>query len=110
MRARYTVEVEMKEGFSPMTTRRIETAVWDSAPIPGAIRNVTVVRSDVKDKVFGCDLFGLGQKLVDTWLIEDYYNTHRKAENAVRKARESVPEGVYAVFKYNPKTSVWEKC
>ena len=42
MKIKYIVEVEMTDGFSPMTERRIETAVWDSCQFAGSIRNVSV--------------------------------------------------------------------
>ena len=117
MKAKYTVEVEMKEGYSPMTERRIETAVWDSAPTPGAIRNVSVRGSNVSDElsVFAADLFAYGERRGGKWVMLDYFNTHRKAENAKDRARANTflafrKDGEFAVFQYNPQSSVWEKC
>ena len=115
MKARYTIEVEMKDGFSPMTERRIETAVWDSAPTTGAIRSVSVRRGDLKENVKALDIFGLAQRGRDNWFLLDYFNSHTKAVNAVKRATVNSLKAFkkdmeYAVFHYNPKTSVWEKC
>lgn len=117
MKARYTVEVEMKDGFSPMTERRIETAVWDSAPTLGAIRSVFVRRGDLKDElsVFAADLFAYAEWKAGKWVLLDYFNTHKKAENAACRAAVKTltsfrKDGRFAVFHYNPQTSAWEKC
>ena len=115
MKAKYTVEVEMKEGYSPMTERRIETAVWDSAPTQGSIRNVSVRGGNVSDdlSVFAADLFAYGERRGGKWVLLDYFNTHTKAANAVKRAntlRAFCKDKEFAVFLFNPNTSVWEKC
>ena len=117
MKAKYIVEVEMKEGYSQMTERRIEIAVWDSAPTPGSIRNVSVRGGNVSDdlSVFAADLFAYGERRGGKWVMLDYFNTHTKAANAVKRVRVSYPRAFlkdkeFAVFKFNPNTSVWEKC
>ena len=117
MNVRYLVEVEMKKGYSPMTERRIETAVWDSAPIQGSIRNVSVRGGKVSDdlSVFAADLFAYGERRGGKWVMLDYFNTHTKAANAVKRARVNnlrafEKDKEFAVFQYNPNTFVWEKC
>ena len=117
MKEKYTVEVEMKDGYSPMTERRIETAVWDSAPNPGSIRNVSVRGGNVSDdlSVFAADLFAYGERMGGKWVMLDYFNTHTKAANAVKRAtvnnlRAFEKDKEFAVFKFNPNTSTWEKC
>ena len=49
MKVKYIVEVDMKDGYSPMTERRIETAVWDSCQFAGSIRNVSVKAEILKE-------------------------------------------------------------
>lgn len=117
MKAKYTVEVEMKEGYSPMTERRIETAVWDSTPTQGSIRNVSVRGGNMSDdlSVFAADLFAYGERRRGKWVLLDYFNTHTKAANAVKRARVNSLRAFkkdveFAVFLFNPDTSVWEKC
>ena len=105
----------MKNGHSPMTERRVESAVWDSHPILGSIRNVSVRRGDVVNEVLGIDLFAYAWKDGVTWKLLDYFNTHTKAVNAVKRARINSlrsfkKDKEFAVFQFNPKTSVWEKC
>lgn len=117
MKAKYTVEVEMKEGYSPMSERRIETAVWDTAPIQGSIRNVFVRGGIVSDdlSVFAAELFAYGERRGGKWVLLDYFNTHTKAANAVKRAKVNMLRAFkkdveFAVFQFNPNTSVWEKC
>jgi hypothetical protein len=115
MKVRYLVEVEMKSGYSPMTERRVESAVWDSHPMLGSIRNVSVRRGDVVNEVRGIDLFAYAWKDGKTWKLLDYFNTHTKAANAVKRAtvnslRAFKKDVEFAVFQFNPNTSVWEKC
>lgn len=117
MKAKYTVEVEMKEGYSPMTERRIETAVWNCAPTQGSIRNVSVRGGNMSDdlSVFAADLFAYGERRGGKWVLLDYFNTHTKAANAVKRARVNTlrafcKDKEFAVFLFNPDTSVWEKC
>lgn len=117
MKAKYTVEVEMREGDSPMTERRIETAVWDCAQTPGSIRNVSVRGSNMSDdlSVFATDLFAYGVRSGGKWELQDYFNTYTKAVNAVKRVRVNTlrffkKDVEIAVFQFNPNTSVWEKC
>lgn len=110
MKVRYLVEVEMKEGEDAPTCDRVRTAIYGCGKQCDSIRNITVGREAVKNNVFGVDLYGLAQNMGETWLIEDFYNSHKKAENAVHRAKENVPAGEFAVFQYNHNTSVWEKC
>lgn len=113
MKARYTVDVEMKDGFSPMTERTVESAIWDGDPTFGSIRSVFVRRGDLKDElsVFAADLFAYAEWKAGKWVLLDYFNTHKKAENAAyRAAVNNFTDGRFAVFHYNPQTSAWEKC
>ncbi len=117
MKAKYTVEVEMKEGYSPMTERRIETAVWDSAPTKGSIRNVSVRGGNVTmvedDVVLGNDLYAYGVKEGGKWKLLDFFNTHKRAANAVKRARANTlrafcKDKEFAVFVFDPHTSTWK--
>lgn len=117
MKAKYTVEVEMKDGYSPMTEKRIETAVWDSAPTQGSISNVSVRGGKVSDDlpVFAADLFAYGWKDGGKWVLLDYFNTHTNAANAVKRARANnlrafKKDKEFAAFMFDPQTSTWRKC
>lgn len=110
MKMRYVVDVEMKGGYSPMTERRVETAVWDAAPTPGSIRSVSVVAGMVKDEVMGVPLFASAVKRGGKWYMGDYFNSSFKARGEVSRAKENNPEGEYAVMRYNEMTSTWEVC
>ena len=117
MKARYTVDVEMKDGFSPMTERTVESAIWDGDPTFGSIRSVFVRRGDLKDElsVFAADLFAYAEWKAGKWVLLDYFNTHKKAENAAARAMLNTKtalgkETEFGVFQFNPQTSAWEKC
>lgn len=113
MKAVYKVEVNMKRGFSPLTERRVETAVHGCEPTHGSIRNVAVAMSiEGVDVMFQGDLFAYGEKRGERWVLIDFFTTAKKAENAAARARERTKsafgiEGIFAVFKYSPRTSVW---
>ena len=116
MKTRYLVEVEMEDGIPPMTEKTVEGAIWDGYPFfLGAIKSVSVKRSDVVDEVRGEDLFAYARKNGGAWELLDYFNTHTKAANAVKRARVNnlrafKKDVEFAVFQFNPNTSVWEKC
>jgi len=115
MNARYVVDIEMKDGFSPMTERTVESAIWDGDPTFGSIRSVTVQRGDPKERVVGVDLFAYAEWKAGKWVLLDYFNTHKKAVNAATRAMLNTltafrKDGRFAVFHYNPNTSAWEKC
>lgn len=114
MKARYIVDVEMKEGYSPMTERRVETAVWDCAPTTGSIRNVSVCL-DHCDTELGNDLFAYGELKGGKWKLLDFFNTYKKVANAVKRAKANTlltfrKEGVFAAFHFSQNTGRWERC
>ena len=117
MKARYTVEVELEDGFPPMTEKTVEGAIWDGYPFfLGAIRSVTAKRADFKDDVvLGNDLYAYGVKEGRDWKLLDFFNTHKKAVNAADRAMLNIKtamgkETEFGVFQFNPNTSVWGKC
>lgn len=120
MKVRYLVEVEMEDGIPPMTEKTVESAIWDGYPFfTGGIRSVSVKRGDVTtvvgDVVLGNDLYAYGVKEGGKWKLLDFFNTHKKAANAVKRARVNTlrafsKDKEFAVFQFNPNTSVWEKC
>ncbi len=114
MKAKYLIEVEVKKGEDIPTAERVRTAIYGCGKQPDSIRgvDVTIAEDDVS---LGNDLFAYGWKDGGRWVLLDYFNTHRKAENAVKKAkynhlRAFKKDKEFAVFMFNPKTSVWGKC
>ena len=115
MTMRYTIDVEMKRGYSPLTERHVETAVFDAAVTPSSIRSVSVKAGLVRDEVKVLDLFAYAQRKGDKWVLLDYFNTHKKAANAVKRAKVNTltafkKDGEFAVMMFNPNTSTWEIC
>ena len=76
----------------------------------------TTERVDGSIDIFlGNDLYAYGQRRGMRWVMLDYFNTHKKAENARFRAKRNCmlafkKDGDFATFKFNPNTSVWEKC
>jgi len=118
MKVRYLVEVEMEDGIPPMTEKTVESAIWDGYPFfTGGIRSVSVKRGDMTmvkdDVVLGNDLYAYGVKEGEKWKLLDFFNTHKRAANAVKRARANTlrafcKDKEFAVFVFDPHTSTWK--
>lgn len=64
--------------------------------------------------VLANDLFAYGMKEGGKWRLIDYFNSHTKAVNAVKRAKANWlkafgEEKEFAAFSFNTNTSEWEK-
>lgn len=114
MKAKYLITVETKNGEDAPTIDRVRTAIYWCGTQHDSIRGVDVTMAK-DDITLGNDLFAYGWKDGGRWVLLGYFNTHTKAANAVKRARinslRAFKKDVeFAVFQYNPNTSVWEKC
>lgn len=114
MKAKYLIEVEVKKGEDIPTAERVRTAIYGCGKRPDSIRGVDVTMA-ANNVSLGNDLFAYGWKDGGRWVLLDYFNTHTKAANAVKRARVNSLRAFkkdveFAMFQFNPNTSVWEKC
>ena len=114
MKAKYLIGVEVKKGEDIPTAERVRTAIYGCGKQPDSICgvDVTIAADDVS---LGNDLFAYGWKDGGRWVLLDYFSTHTKAANAVKRARGNSfrvfkKDVEFAVFQFNPNASVWEKC
>lgn len=112
MKAKYTIEVEMKEGFPHPFEKKVEEAIRGSVKPPESIQDITVAIAVDDNVEMGADLFAYGQKKGGRWVLLDFFNTRRKAANACARARSNTllafrKDGEFAVFQFNPRASAW---
>ena len=112
MKAKYLIELETKGGEDAPTCERMRTAVYGCGRMPDSIRavDVTMVEDDV---VLGNDLYAYGVKEGGKWKLLDFFNTHKRAANAVKRARANTlrafcKDKEFAVFVFDPHTSTWK--
>ena len=112
MKAKYLIELETKGGEDAPTCERMRTAAYGCGRKPDAIRavDVTMVEDDV---VLGNDLYAYGVKEGGKWKLLDFFNTHKRAANAVKRARANTlrafcKDKEFAVFVFDPHTSTWK--
>ena len=114
MKMRYVVDVEMKRGYSPMTERRVETAVWDAAPTPGSIRSLSATAGRVEEVVCGeGGLYGFAERKKGRIVIWLFDSTRIGVETNLELARTGKLRGFrkngdYIAVRFNFKTSAWE--
>ena len=114
MKAKYLITVETNNGEDAPTIDSVRTAIYWSGTHYDCIRgvDVTMVKDDI---TLGNDLYAYGWKDGGRWVLLDYFNTHTKAANAVKRARVNSLRAFkkdvdFAAFKFNPRSSEWERC
>lgn len=114
MKARYVVNVDFKKGTLPLLPQMVKTAVYNCGKHLEDIQGVSVER-EACNIASGADLFAYGKREGGKWILLDYFNTYKKAENAVKMATKytllacgaTVP---FAAFIHNPNKGIWERC
>lgn len=113
MKAKFLSEGETNKGKEKPSRVRVMPAASEQKKALGDNRIEGV--AGLEDRVvLGKDLFAYGMKEGGRWKLLDYFNTHAKAANAVKRAKTNMLRALkedveFAVFQYNPNTSVWEK-
>lgn len=114
MRTRYIVDVDFKNGTLPLHPKQIENAVWNCGRILEDIQGVSAALEHC-DIESGKDLFAYGKREIGKWILLDYFNTYKKAENAVKRATANTRLACgahipFAAFYHNPNKGIWERC
>ena len=107
----FKVTVEAKRG-ALISGSKISSKVWDSEQHFGDFRNVGVeeVIGSVKTE-FVKPLYALGRKSGKGWKLIDFFNSEKRAENAVKKSvrnyKGCAMKGEFAVLSFCPSLLVW---
>lgn len=111
MKKTFKVTVEAKRG-ALISGSKISSKVWDSEQHFGDYRNVAVeeVIGSVETE-FAKPLYALARKSGKVWKLLDFFNTEKKADNAVAKSvanyKGCAMSGEFAKFTFSPYFGVW---
>ena len=107
----FKVTVEAKRG-ALISGSKISSNVWDTEQHFGDFRNVAVeeVIGSVKTE-FVKPLYALGRKSGKGWKLIDFFNSEKRAENALTKAYHNYlgcfMKGEFAMLSFCSATGVW---
>lgn len=114
MRKTYRVTIQTKKGGSVAALAALRTAIYGTAPHCDDYKDVEVAErmaDEVKAELFA-PLYALGRKDGGKWLLIDYFNSKKKAANAVKKSVENYKKcdlrGEFAILGYSGITREWE--
>lgn len=111
MEKTFKVTINAKRG-ALISGSEIETAVFGTSVAPGDF-NYVLVEEVVDNAVteFDYKLFALAQKRGRAWRMVDFFNSEKKADNAVRKAADNFKkcglDGTFAKLAYYPASGAW---
>ena len=109
----FIVKVTAKRGVR-VNGSKIQSAVWNTAdnPLEG-FKNVEVqeaVHTEVNTEYLK-PLYALGRKDGKRWMLIDFFNSEKRAENAVRRSvrnyKGCAMKGEFAVLSFCPSILVW---
>ena len=107
----FMVIVNAKKGAN-VSGSKIQTAVFNTAAHIGDFRNVAVQEVlGAANTEIAQDLYALGRKSGKTWKLLNFFNTEKKAANAVKKSAANYKgcalSGEFAMLAFSPILGVW---
>ncbi len=114
MEKTFIVKVTAKRGVR-VSGSKIQSAVWNTAehPLEGDFKQVDVieaVHTEVNTEYLK-PLYALGRKDGKRWMLIDFFNSEKRAENAVKKSvrnyKGCAMKGEFAVLSFCPSLMVW---
>ena len=106
----FKVTVEAKRG-TLISGSKIYSKVWESEQHFGDFRNVAVEEIPAVDTEFAKPLYALARKSGKVWKLLNFFNTEKKADNAVAKSvanyKGCAMSGEFAKFTFSTSLGVW---
>lgn len=112
MKKTFKVTVEANR-WAVISGSRIQNVVWDTEDHAGDFRNVEVeeVLNPSLKTDFAKPLYALARKSGEVWKLLDFFNSEKKADNAVAKSvanyKGCAMSGEFAKFTFCPSLGVW---